>query len=1019
MRCNMDIKFIGSGPSAKAVMYYITDYITKSQLKAHVAYTALELSVKKLGDYNPEDDDFIIHAKKLLQKCAYSMISHQELSAQQVCSYLMNFEDHFTSHKYHNLYWISFENFINQEDPSPECSISEKDNHQTDDVPDDNLNDILDDVPDDVLDDIPEDDILQSEFSENIIHNPVTLEDDEEIGVHVDPSGILLAKAHQVADYQLRSDKLHDVCVWDFVSQIEKKTKSSILSNRKNKTDESDSMDISENEDFESYEDNEDQFFNVYSNLTDSDTTSINKFLNVSTRKQSIFHFKDTHLEFQSHMLSVCNRLSRFIPVPIGPSLPRNDREKMYPRYCRLMLILFKPWVHASDLRDKGQTWPDAFLQYNKICPDRFKSVMKNIQILHECCDSRYDHFSNRKLKQRSDINFHGLPPSHSKYANQDNQEDFGPEDDDGYFILQHLQSIEDSQSMHQLQGAHGVITCLYYASKDGMFTKGLIDNDNLIQSNMSINNLEEDDVVPNLEEIWQHTYDNRRNISKKAQPASLPSSTFVHDYENQHNNQQNIIQDGSQFQSSFTNAESQIYVPSIQNATQSANIINHTDELIVSLTDKYDLNTEQERAFHIIVKHSTQNKPDPLHMFLGGPGGTGKTRVINAVTEFFETCNQHYHFKLASYTGIAAKNISGTTLHAALNLNQFKKKGSKLKTLQELITRWDGVDYLFIDEVSMIGCHFLLQISQALTEAKQNTSPFGGINVIFAGDFSQLPPVGETRLFSHINTARVNTKKSQDEVLGKLLWLSVTTVVILSEIRRQSDPVFIALLNRLRYGKCNDADFNLLNTRILGNFTPDWSQSHWKNVTTIVSNNDVKDAINVKAAEAFAHKSNQELHWYYATDTHQGKHITDPLLKVHLEKLHSGKTNQRLGKIPLVLGMPVIITHNFDVQSGIVNGCTGTLTNIRYQVDINGNRHATSCVIHAPHTSGGPLPHLHDHHVVALQESTDMKFVHPYSHKKCTIKRTQIPILPAFSITAHKAQGQTLTHAIIDIHSC
>ena len=104
VRCNMDIKFIGSGASAKAILYYITDYITKSQLKAHVAYAALDLAVRKLGEYDPQEDDLTIRAKVLLWKCAYAMISHQELSAQQVCSYLMDFEDHFTSHKYNNLY---------------------------------------------------------------------------------------------------------------------------------------------------------------------------------------------------------------------------------------------------------------------------------------------------------------------------------------------------------------------------------------------------------------------------------------------------------------------------------------------------------------------------------------------------------------------------------------------------------------------------------------------------------------------------------------------------------------------------------------------------------------------------------------------------------------------------------------------------------------------------------------------------------------------------------------------------
>jgi hypothetical protein len=54
----MDIKFISSGPVAKAVMYYITDYTTKSQLQAHVAYATLELAVARLGKYDPEEDDF-------------------------------------------------------------------------------------------------------------------------------------------------------------------------------------------------------------------------------------------------------------------------------------------------------------------------------------------------------------------------------------------------------------------------------------------------------------------------------------------------------------------------------------------------------------------------------------------------------------------------------------------------------------------------------------------------------------------------------------------------------------------------------------------------------------------------------------------------------------------------------------------------------------------------------------------------------------------------------------------------
>ncbi|KAJ7578607.1 hypothetical protein C8J56DRAFT_725665, partial [Mycena floridula] len=121
MRCNMDIKPVSSGKEAKAILFYITDYVTKSQLKAHVAYAALETAVRKLGEFNPTDDAVTQRGKRLLQRCAYQMISNQELSAPQVASYLLGFGDHFTSHEYTNLYWTSFEKHIDSCHHSEEC----------------------------------------------------------------------------------------------------------------------------------------------------------------------------------------------------------------------------------------------------------------------------------------------------------------------------------------------------------------------------------------------------------------------------------------------------------------------------------------------------------------------------------------------------------------------------------------------------------------------------------------------------------------------------------------------------------------------------------------------------------------------------------------------------------------------------------------------------------------------------------------------------------------------------------
>ncbi|KAF8181771.1 hypothetical protein BJ912DRAFT_801813, partial [Pholiota molesta] len=83
--------------------------------------------------------------------------------------------------------------------------------------------------------------------------------------------------------------------------------------------------------------------------------------------------------------------------------------------------------------------------------------------------------------------------------------------------------------------------------------------------------------------------------------------------------------------------------------------------------------------------------------------------------------------------------------------------------------------------------------------------------------------------------------------------------------------------------------------------------------------------------------------------------------------------TNQRLGKIPLVIGMPVMITQNYDVEGGVVNGCTGILKKIRYRKDSNGNRIATSCIVESDTITGSPLPALSQGQAVVLQDTVDM----------------------------------------------
>ena len=167
-----------------------------------------------------------------------------------------------------------------------------------------------------------------------------------------------------------------------------------------------------------------------------------------------------------------------------------------------------------------------------------------------------------------------------------------------------------------------------------------------------------------------------------------------------------------------------------------------------------------------------------------------------------------------------------------------------------------------------MVGCSLLLQISEALIEAKGKSALFGGVNVIFAGDFAQLPPVGMKSLYARIKTdsASSSGKKGQETILGKLLWLSVRVVVILKRVERvrgQGDEQtegrrFVELLTRLRQGRCTDEDFELLSSRVVTHLRPDWSSPELKNVPIIVSTNELKDAINQRAAHVLLQKQDK-----------------------------------------------------------------------------------------------------------------------------------------------------------------
>ena len=159
--------------------------------------------------------------------------------------------------------------------------------------------------------------------------------------------------------------------------------------------------------------------------------------------------------------------------------------------------------------------------------------------------------------------------------------------------------------------------------------------------------------------------------------------------------------------------------------------------------------------------------------------GGTEKSQVLKALVEFFKDRNESHRIIIVAPTGSAAALLNGSTYHSVLNIGSDRARND-ITSQSNVRERLDGVDYIFLDEISMVACHELYQISASLAKARNMTeTPFGGLNMIFAGDFAQLKPVFGSPLYSHTVGTSLDASmsvRSQQSAIGKALWHQVTS---------------------------------------------------------------------------------------------------------------------------------------------------------------------------------------------------------------------------------------------------
>jgi ATP-dependent DNA helicase PIF1 len=345
--------------------------------------------------------------------------------------------------------------------------------------------------------------------------------------------------------------------------------------------------------------------------------------------------------------------------------------------------------------------------------------------------------------------------------------------------------------------------------------------------------------------------------------------------------------------------------------------------------------------------------------VFLTGPPGAGKTYVLNEFVRL--AIKRGRSIAVTASTGIAATHIGGTTIHSWSGLGIREHISDYdiqwLKANDKLRKRYNGVDVLIIDEVSMLHGTRLDMVNQACKILRENEKPFGGLQVILVGDLFQLPPVtrgAEVLDFVHTSAA----------------WHELSPAVCyITEQHRQQGDALLDLLEAMRRGEIEDVHVEALQDR-LGR-KPEVGLP----VTRLYAHNVDVEGINQRHLAAIGSETK-----LYTMQITGAAAKAEQLVKSVLAP----------EKLELKIGAEVMFVAN-NFAAGFVNGSRGSVIQFK---------------------DGMPLVKLTGGRIIKVEP-------HGWSLVEDDRKRAEVSQLPlrlAWAITIHKSQGMSLDAAEIDL---
>ena len=441
------------------------------------------------------------------------------------------------------------------------------------------------------------------------------------------------------------------------------------------------------------------------------------------------------------------------------------------------------------------------------------------------------------------------------------------------------------------------------------------------------------------------------------------------------------------------------------------------------------ELNCEQREAVlfnrnwckkSIIALKCDQTIP-AYQLFLSGPGGTGKSHVIQMIHRdikyFFNLYNSPHTnifsatsgddplVLLTAFTGTAAFNINGITLHSALSLPTTRVKHLSNEKRTTLETRLYQLKLLVIDEVSMISKEMLQLCHERLCSAKKMlltvAPPFANTCILAVGDFYQLRPVCATSIF-------VNAEPHSVSQLAPSIWDTFTCIELTKIMRQRNDNTFAELLNNVRVKTPveNSNEDKLLSARAISSDTSkdkypcNVIHTYAKNKFVAERNNIMLDELPGELYSCVAQDSVKDRN----TQTFDIPMPDDPQ-----------KTGRLLKILKLKIGAAVMINNNIDTTDGLTNGAMGIVSHIicecnqivKILVQFNNKNIGVEAKNNSTfkHIAPESVP------IGRFQYTFDL-----LNYKSVSASRTQFPLTLSWAVTIHKLQGLTLDNIVVDM---